>query len=232
MYLFFLLLEFFLNRILNRLWIFVPATPVTHGVFMAIQWTGYISMLALYVYSFLLLGYWRALIPATAAVALVALDLVSHIGLYLKLLWLLPLLFSFFYRSRLHVAFSIYYASRGVTDLFLSGPGGYTWFFELTWALLPLLGGFAPNKQALAAAAAAFGIVLASPYYVGMVLIFGLGLSTPSLLPLAVFLALSSRERYAIFPLLVGPHVQLSVHYLVLAVGMRYATRPLKAFQQ
>jgi hypothetical protein len=56
MYLFFLVLEFFLNRILNRFWIFVPATPATHTLFVGIQWVGFISMLALYVYSFLLLG--------------------------------------------------------------------------------------------------------------------------------------------------------------------------------
>jgi len=36
-YLFFLVLEFFLNRILNRFWIFVPATPATHALFVGIQ---------------------------------------------------------------------------------------------------------------------------------------------------------------------------------------------------
>ncbi len=56
MYLFFLVLEFFLNRILNRFWIFVPATPATHALFVGIQWVGLISMLALYVYTFLLPG--------------------------------------------------------------------------------------------------------------------------------------------------------------------------------
>jgi len=53
----------------------------------------------------------------------------------------------------------------------------------------------------------------------GMVLIFGLGLTVPLLFPLAVFTALSSKSRYSFFPLLVGPQVQLSVRYLVLAGG-------------
>jgi len=54
-YLFFLVLEFFL-RVLNRFWIFVPATPATHALFVGTMWIWSISMLALYVYSFLLLG--------------------------------------------------------------------------------------------------------------------------------------------------------------------------------
>ncbi len=223
--LFFLILEFFLNRTINRLWIFVPATPVTHGIFLGIQWVGYVAMLALYVYSFLLLGYWRALTQAAAAILLTAVDLASYVGLNLKLMWLLPLLFSFFYRSRLHAAFGGYYAARGFLDLFLGGPGGYVWLFDLTWALLPLLNGFVPRRSAFAAAATALIVVLTFPYYVGMILIFGLGLSVPHLLPLAVLSALSSRHKYAVFPLLVGPHVQLSVHYLVLAVGMGYVVR-------
>jgi hypothetical protein len=41
----------------------------------------------------------------------------------------------------------------------------------------------------------------------GMVLIFGLGLTVPLLLPFAVFTALSSKSRYSFFPLLVGPQV-------------------------
>jgi hypothetical protein len=36
MYLFFLVLEFFL-RVLNRFWIFVPATPATYAPFVRIQ---------------------------------------------------------------------------------------------------------------------------------------------------------------------------------------------------
>jgi len=40
--------RFFL-RVLDRFWIFVPATPATHTLFVGIQWVGFISMLALYV---------------------------------------------------------------------------------------------------------------------------------------------------------------------------------------
>jgi hypothetical protein len=55
MYLFFLVLEFFL-RILNRFWIFIPATPATHALFVGIQWVWSVFMPALYVYSSMLLG--------------------------------------------------------------------------------------------------------------------------------------------------------------------------------
>jgi hypothetical protein len=227
MYLFFLVLEFFLNRILNRFWIFVPATPATHALFAGIQWVGFISMLALYVYSFLLLGHWgrRALPLTAAALILTAMDLASHVGIYIKLLWLLPLFFSLFFRDKLNLAFGVYYAARGAVDSALGGPGIYAWLFDLAWALLPLLGGFTIRKRAVVAAAAALAVVVASPYYMGMVLIFGLGLTALLFLPPAVFTALSSKSRYSLFPLLVGPQVQLSVHYLVLAVGMGYVVR-------
>jgi len=111
------------------------------------------------------------------------------------------------------------------TGTALGGPGLYAWLFDLAWALLPLLGGLTIRKWAVLAAAAALAVVAASPYYMGMVLIFGLGLTVPLLFPLAVFTALSSRSRYSFFPLLVGPQVQLSVRYLVLAVGMGYVVR-------
>ena len=111
------------------------------------------------------------------------------------------------------------------TGAALGGPGLYAWLFDLAWALLPLLGGLTIRKWAVLAAAAALAVVAASPYYMGMVLIFGLGLTVPLLLPLAVFTALSSKSRYSFFPLLVGPQVQLSVHYLVLAVGMGHVVR-------
>ena len=101
----------------------------------------------------------------------------------------------------------------------LGGPGIYAWLPDLAWALLPLLGEFTIRKWVVLAAAAALAVVAASPYYMGIVLIFGLGLTVPSLLPLAVFTAPSSKSRYSPFPLLVGPQVQLSVHYLVLARG-------------
>jgi len=55
MYLFFPVLEFFL-RVLNRFWIFVPATPATYALFVGILWVWSVSMPALYVYSFQLLG--------------------------------------------------------------------------------------------------------------------------------------------------------------------------------
>jgi hypothetical protein len=227
MYLFFLVLEFFLNRILNRFWIFVPATPATHALFVGIQWVGFISMLALYVYSFLLLGHWgrRALPLTAAALILTAVDLAAYVGIYIKLLWLLPLCFSLFFRDRLSLAFGVYYAARGAVDSALGGPGLYAWLFDLAWVLLPLLGGFTIRKRAVLAAAAALAVVAASPYYMGMVLVFGLGLTAPLFFPLAVFTALSSKSRYSLFPLLVGPQVQLSVHYLVLAVGMGYVVR-------
>jgi hypothetical protein len=227
MYLFFLVLEFFLNRILNRFWIFVPATPATHTLFAGIQWVGFVSMLALYVYTFLLLGHWgrRALPLTAAALILTAMDLASYVGIYVKLLWLLPLFFSLFFRDRLNLAFGVYYAARGAVDSALGGPGLYAWVFDLAWALLPLLGGFTIRKWAVLAAAAALAVVAASPYYMGMVLVFGLGLTVPLFFPPAVFTALSSKSRYSLFPLLVGPQVQLSVHYLVLAVGMGYVIR-------
>jgi hypothetical protein len=227
MYLFFLVLEFFLNRILNRFWIFVPATPATHVLFVGIQWVGFVSMLALYVYSFLLLGHWgrRALPLTAAALILTAVDLASYVGIYIKLLWLLPLFSSLFFRDRLNLAFGVYYAARGAVNSALGGPGLYAWVFDLAWALLPLLEGFTIRKWAVVAAAATLVVVAASPYYMGMVLVFGLGLTTPLFLPLAVFTALSSKSRYSLFPLLVGPQVQLSVHYLVLAVGMGYVIR-------
>jgi hypothetical protein len=227
MYLSFLVIEFFLNRILNRFWIFVPATPATHALFVGIQWAGLVSMLALYVYSFLLLGHWgrRALPLTAAAFALTAMDLASYVGIYVKLLWILPLLFSLFFRDKLNLAFGVYYAVRGFAYLALGGLGPYAWLFDLAWALLPLLGGFAVGRRAVLAAAAALAAVAASPYYMGMVLIFGLGLTVPLFFPLAVFTALSSKSRYSLFPLLVGPQVQLSVHYLVLAVGMGYVVR-------
>jgi hypothetical protein len=226
MYLFFLVLEFFL-RVLNRFWIFVPATPATHTLFAGIQWVGFISMLALYVYSFLLLGHWgrRALPLTAAALILTAVDLAAYVGIYIKLLWLLPLFSSLFFRDKLNLAFGVYYAARGAVDSALGGPGLYAWLFDLAWALLPLLGGFTIRKWAVLAAAAALAVVAASPYYMGMVLVFGLGLTAPLFFPLAVFTALSSKSRYSLFPLLVGPQVQLSVHYLVLAVGMGYVVR-------
>lgn len=74
-------------------------------------------------------------------------------------------------------------------------------------------------------AAVALAVVAASPYYMGMVLIFVLGLTVLLYFPPAVFTVLSSKSRYSLFPLLVGPQVQLSVHYLVLAVGMGYVVR-------
>ena len=227
MYLFFLVLDFFLNRILNRFWIFVPATPVTHALFVGIQWVGFVSMLALYVYSFLLLGHWgrRALPLTAAALILTAMDLASYVGIYIKLLWLLPLFSSLFFRDKLNLAFGVYYAARGAVDSALGGPGLYAWVFDLAWALLPLLGGFMIRKWAVLAAAVALAVVAASPYYMGMVLVFGLGLTVPLFFPLAVFTALSSKSRDSLFPLLVGPQVQLSVHYLVLAVGMGYVVR-------
>jgi hypothetical protein len=55
MYLLFLVLEIFLNRILN-FWIFVSATPATYALFVGIQWVWSVSMPALYVNSFLLPG--------------------------------------------------------------------------------------------------------------------------------------------------------------------------------
>jgi hypothetical protein len=227
MYLFFLVLEFFLNRVLNRFWIFVPATLATHALFVGIQWVGFVSMLALYVYSFLLLGHWgrRALPLTAAALILTAMDLASYVGIYIKLLWLLPLFFSLFFRDKHNLAFGVYYAARGAVDSALGGPGLYAWLFDLAWALLSLLGGFTIRKRAVLAAAAALAVVAASPYYMGMVLVFGLGLTVPLFFPLAVFTALSSKSRYSLFPLLVGPQVQLSVHYLVLAVGMGYVVR-------
>jgi hypothetical protein len=184
-------------------------------------------MLVLYVYTFLLLGHWgrRALPLTAAALILTAMDLASYVGIYIKLLWLLPLFFSLFFRDKLNLAFGVYYAARGAVNSALGGPGLYAWLFDLAWALLPLLGGFTIRKWAVVAAAAALAVVAASPYYVGMVLVFGLGLTVPLFFPLAVFTALSSKSRYSLFPLLVGPQVQLSVHYLVLAVGMGYVVR-------
>jgi hypothetical protein len=91
---------------------------------------------------------------------------------------------------------------------------------------LPLLGGFTIRKWAVVAAAAALAVVAASPYYMGMVLIFGLGLTAPLFLPLAVFTALSSRSRYSLFPVAGGsPRFSCLSHYLVLAVGMGYVVR-------
>jgi hypothetical protein len=61
--------------------------------------------------------------------------------------------------------------------------------------------------SAHAHAAVALVVVAASPYYMGMVLVFGLGLTVPLFFPLAVFTAPSSKSRYSLFPLLVGPQV-------------------------
>jgi hypothetical protein len=74
--------------------------------------------------------------------------------------------------------------------------------------------GLAPTSTPLqlfvsahAHAAAALAVVAASPYYMGMVLVFGLGLTAPLFFPPAVFTAPSSKSRYSLFPLLVGPQV-------------------------
>jgi hypothetical protein len=46
----------FFLRVLDWFWIFVSATPAAHALFVGIQWVWFISMPALYVYSFQLPG--------------------------------------------------------------------------------------------------------------------------------------------------------------------------------
>ena len=58
-----------------------------------------------------------------------------------------------------------------------------------------------------------------------MILVFGMGLTQPWLLPVAVFLSLLQRERLFMYSLLVGPQAQLSVHYLTLATAIGYVAR-------
>ncbi|MFN3803861.1 MAG: hypothetical protein ACK4SY_02265 [Pyrobaculum sp.] len=194
-------------------------------MFVAIQWVGVLAMYGLYVASFVIMGSWgRRYLPlGAAAVTLTALDLAAYyLGWGFRLLFLLPLAFSVVFRERAAVGFSTYYLVRGAADIYLGGVGRLVPFFELAWALMPLAGGWRFNKKAAATAAMALLLVLVSPHYMGLVFAFSLGLTQIYLLPLAVFLAMSSRSRYPIFPLLAGPQPQLSVHYLTLAVAAGY----------
>lgn len=219
-FLLFLFLEFLLNRTLNRFWIFVPHNPATYVLFQAIQWVGYVSMLALYLYSFFLLGRAGQRFLGVLAVALVGFDLAyDYLGFGAKALFLLPAASALFWKTKITYAYGAYYLAEGI----LKALGVLTVqrYLEWAWAILPLAAGV--NKEALAKAAAVAALVLAavmaSPYYMGMIFIFGLGLSQPFLLPIAVFTALLSKSRYPLYALLVGPSTQLSVHYLVLSAG-------------
>ncbi|AET32226.1 hypothetical protein [Pyrobaculum ferrireducens] len=215
-----LFLDFLLNRTLNRLWIFVPHNAATYLLFLGIQWGGYISMLALYVYSFMLIGSWgrRGLIPGAAALLLTALDLAHdylHVGV--KGLFVLPAVFSMFFRERAAAGYSLYYLAEGVVK---AVRPAYLPHMEWIWALLPLLGGWRFSKKAVALSLVAALFVSASPYYAGMIMVFGMGLTQVFLFPIAVYLSMSSKSRYPIYALLVGPTAQLSVHYIALAVAV------------
>lgn len=217
-----LFLDLLLNRTLNRLWIFIPQNPFTHALFLGIQWAGYVSMLALYVYSFLLIGSWgkRGVPLGVLALVLTALDLSKdYLGFGVKALFLLPLIFSVFFKHRVAIAYSLYYLAEGIIKL--TKPL-YLAQLEWAWALLPLVGGWRFRKIAVILAALLLVLIAASPYYTGMIFVFGMGLSQVFLLPAALFLSLSSKSKYPLYSLLVGPSVQLSVHYITLAVATGY----------
>lgn len=185
-----------------------------------------VALIALYVLSFMYIGSWRRLWLALASVALVALDLFAYYANVggARLLFLLPLLFTWYFKARWAAPMSIYYLSRGVVDLYFPQLVGLAPYFEWGWALMPLLAGARLSKKAVLLAALAALFVAASVYYTGMVLVFGLGLVQTWLFPLAVFTSLASRSPVYLFSLLVGPQVQLSVHYLVLAVSVGYVS--------
>ncbi|ABO09320.1 hypothetical protein [Pyrobaculum calidifontis] len=231
--LFFLLFsEFLLNRTLNRFWIFVPQNQFTHALFLAIQWGGYIAMIALYVLAFAYLGLWGSLPLALVALVVTALDLsAAYIGVGLRLMPILPLVYALFFRSRAGYVVAAYYLAQGVVNLYAPQLLWVTPYLEWAWAFMPLVGVFISGirhgawKLASAAALATAAAVAASPYYMGMILVFGMGLTQPWLLPVAVFLSLLQRERLFMYSLLVGPQAQLSVHYLTLATAIGYVAR-------
>ncbi len=190
-----LFLEFLFNRTLNRFWIFVPHNPATYVTFLTIQWVGVIPMLAIYIASFLIVGSWgRRYLPLGVAMAiLTSLDLTwYYLGWRVRLLFALPLISSVVFRDAL--VFSVYYLIVGFADVYLGGVGKMSPYFELAWALLPLAGGWRFNKWAVATAVVVFAIV--SVPHMGLVVNLSLGLKWIYLLPLAVYLALSSKSKY------------------------------------
>ncbi|MGK0548647.1 MAG: hypothetical protein ABWU84_03305 [Pyrobaculum sp.] len=215
-----LFLEFLLNRTLNRLWIFVPHNPATYVLFQLIQWVGYVSMLALYLYSFFLFGRSGQRLLGALAVALAGLDLAhDYLGVGVKALFLLPAVSALYWRSKIACAYGAYYLVEGALKEL--GALAAQPYLEWAWALLPLTAGISRKAlvKAVIASALTLTAVLASPYYMGMIFVFGLGLSQVLLLPLAVFAALYSKSKYSLYALLVGPSVQLSVHYLILSAA-------------
>ncbi len=224
-----LLVELLLNRTLNRLWVFAPPTPATYVAFLAIQYVGYVALLSMLALSFVVLG--RHGDKALALVALVAfaLDVASlAVPMPVKPLPFLMLYVAVRHRSRdVAVPLMALYAVYMVDEIYIPQASLPTVVYEAAWALLPLAFIANPLRPwGVLAAVPLLALVLYQPYYTSMVLVFGMGLHSPILLPLAVYTYWAARGDWRRFvPLLVGPYPQLSVHVLYLVAAHVHGRR-------
>ena len=224
-----LLVEFFLNRTLNRLWVFAPPTPATYAAFLAIQYVGYVALLSMLALSFVVLGRYGDRALALLALGTFALDTASlAVPIPVRPLPLLLIYTAVRHWSRdVTAPVMALYAAYMVDELYIPQASLPAALYEAAWALIPLARLADPLRPwGVLVAVPLLALVLYQPYYTSMVLVFGMSLHSPVLLPLATYTYWAARGDWRRFvPLLVGPYPQLSVHVLYLVAAHVHSRR-------
>ncbi len=212
------ILELLLNRILFRILIFIPqnrivdimASLTTYGGRFALNLTVLLGV-------FILALAYRRVIYSIPVLALIILDSAGLIKLYWGLL-IVAIIIVLTGKSRILEA--LFLASLVAASITTNPYVQYT--SNVLWLLAPLpfidKSRIKALKWSLPLSLLLLAAVVANPYIMGQILILGMGLLSPWLLPPAVILYSLSKPsmgRYSL--LLTGPRLQLSNQVIAMA---------------
>lgn len=227
-------LELILNRVLIRTLIFIPYGPVLAVVAAATNYGGLFALNSTLILSVLVLAVRLlefGLVGLLSALLLAIIALADYLGV-VKLYWvLLGLALALIALDRRRILESLALIALLASSLTPSAPAHYA--SQILWLAAPLPHLSRRRFKALTwsapLAALSTVFILISPYYMGQILIFGMGLISPWLLPIGIILYSLAERFWGLYALLLtGPRLQLSSQVFVLAALYLSDFRPLR----